>query len=50
MDKKSILVIDDDRNILAIIEMYLKKEGCTVTTCERGDTALEASTRQSPTW
>ena len=42
MDKKSILVIDDDRNILAIIEMYLKKEGCTVTTCERGDTALEA--------
>ena len=35
MDKKSILVIDDDRNILAIIEMYLKKEGCTVTTCER---------------
>ena len=28
MDKKSILVIDDDRNILAIIEMYLKKEGC----------------------
>ena len=42
MDKKSILVIDDDRNILAIIEMYLKKEGCTVTPCERGDTALEA--------
>lgn len=27
MDKKSILVIDDDRNILAIIEMYLKKKG-----------------------
>ena len=48
MDKKSILVIDDDRNILAIIEMYLKKEGCTVTTCERGDTALEAFHKAKP--
>lgn len=48
MDKKSILVIDDDRNILAIIEMYLKIEGCTVTTCERGDTALEAFHKAKP--
>lgn len=37
-----ILVIDDDTNILAIIEMYLKKEGYSVATCTRGDEALEA--------
>ena len=31
MEKNSILVIDDDRNILAIIEMYLRKAGYEVT-------------------
>ena len=48
MDKNTILVIDDDRNILAIIEMYLKKEGYDVVTCERGDTAIEAFRRAAP--
>jgi len=48
MDKNTILVIDDDRNILAIIEMYLKKEGYDVVTCERGDTAMEAFRRAAP--
>ena len=36
----TILVIDDDRNILAIIELYLKKAGFTVHTCADGNTAL----------
>lgn len=27
MENNTILVIDDDRNILAIIELYLKKAG-----------------------
>ncbi len=36
-----ILVVDDDTNILAIIEMYLKKEGYSVATCTRGDEAIE---------
>lgn len=40
MENNTILVIDDDKNILAIIELYLKKEGFTVATGERGDTAL----------
>ena len=40
MDNNTILVIDDDRNILAIIEMYLKKAEYNVKTCERGDLAL----------
>ncbi|MBR5292214.1 MAG: response regulator transcription factor [Clostridia bacterium] len=48
MDRNTILVIDDDRNILAIIEMYLKKEGYNVVTCERGDTAIEAFRKAAP--
>ena len=48
MDRNTILVIDDDRNILAIIEMYLKKEGYNVVTCERGDTAIEAFHNAAP--
>ena len=41
MENNTILVIDDDKNILAIIEMYLKKENFNVKTCERGDLALQ---------
>ncbi len=42
MEKNNtILVIDDDKNILAILQMYLKKEGFDVATGERGDTALQ---------
>ena len=44
-----ILVVDDDTNILAIIEMYLKKEGYTVATCTRGDTAIDAFRSVKPT-
>mgnify|MGYP000980520791 CR=1 FL=1 len=40
MDNNTILVIDDDRNILAIIELYLKKAGFTVVTCADGLSAL----------
>lgn len=40
MDNNTILVIDDDRNILEIIKLYLNKEGYTVQVGERGDTAL----------
>lgn len=42
MENNTILVIDDDRNILAIIELYLKKAGFTVSTCTTGYEALAA--------
>ena len=48
MHQNSILVIDDDRNILAIIEMYLRKAGYEVTCVERGDEALQAFRRAQP--
>ncbi len=44
----SILVIDDDKNILEIISLYLSKEGFTVFTGERGDTALELFRKTKP--
>lgn len=42
MDNNTILVIDDDRNILAIIELYLRKAGFQVVTCADGISALPA--------
>ncbi len=48
MDNNTILVIDDDKNILAIIELYLKKAGFSVVTGERGDTALELFRQTQP--
>ncbi|MEL7610079.1 MAG: response regulator transcription factor [Bacillota bacterium] len=44
----TILVIDDDKNILAIIELYLNKEGYRVCTCERGDQALNVFRAEQP--
>ncbi len=49
MEKNNtILVIDDDKNILAILQMYLKKEGFAVATGERGDTALQIFEQVQP--
>ena len=49
MEKNNtILVIDDDKNILAILQMYLKKEGFDVATGERGDTALKIFEQTQP--
>ena len=48
MENNTILVIDDDKNILAIIEMYLKKEAYSVKTCERGDLALQLFRETQP--
>ena len=49
MDNNTILVIDDDRNILAIIELYLKQAGCSVATCTTGYEAMQAFRNTKPT-
>ncbi|MEG1523752.1 MAG: response regulator transcription factor [Clostridia bacterium] len=49
MDNNTILVIDDDRNILAIIELYLKKAGFQVVTCDNGMLAIPAFHEVRPT-
>ena len=49
MDNNTILVIDDDRNILSIIELYLKKAGFNVATCATGYDALSTFRSVKPT-
>jgi len=49
MENNTILVIDDDRNILAIIELYLKKAGFEVATCTTGYDAMAAFRQVKPT-
>ena len=49
MDNNTILVIDDDRNILSIIELYLKKAGFNVATCATGYDALATFRSVKPT-
>ena len=48
MENNTILVIDDDRNILEIIKLYLNKEGYSVQVGERGDTALSLCRETKP--
>ena len=48
MENNTILVIDDDRNILAIIELYLKKAGFQVYTCADGTSAMAAFHETKP--
>ena len=49
MDNNTILVIDDDRNILAIIELYLRKAGFEVATCTTGYDAMQIFRTIRPT-
>lgn len=48
MESQTILVIDDDKNILEIVKLYLNKEGYSVKTGERGDTALSLFNEVKP--
>lgn len=45
--KSSILIIDDDKNILKIISKLLEKTGYTVTTAETGQEALNKIKNQN---
>ncbi len=40
-NSNTILIIDDDRNILAVIDLYLKKAGFNVYTCATGYEAMQ---------
>lgn len=47
-DGIKILVVEDDRNILQILKLYLEKTGYSVITCERGDTAFDTFEKTQP--
>ncbi len=47
-DGKSILVVDDDTDILTAIEMVMKDSGATVLTATDGNTAVKLAEEQNP--
>lgn len=48
MDKKRVLVVDDDVNISELLRLYLEKEGFSVTTCADGKIAVELEQKEKP--
>ena len=46
----SVLVVEDDRNIAELLQMYLEKEGYTVTVAADGGRASALSGLPSPIW
>lgn len=47
-DKQTILIVDDDPNILQLMRLYLEKEGFEVLTAVRGDEAVSLFQKQPP--
>ena len=47
-DGKSILVVDDDSDILSAIEMALQEQGAEIMTAADGATATNLANEQSP--
>jgi two-component system, OmpR family, alkaline phosphatase synthesis response regulator PhoP len=45
---KTILVVDDERNIVELVRLYLEKEGFAVTSASDGEQALVAFDRAEP--
>jgi DNA-binding response OmpR family regulator len=45
---KTVLVVDDERNIVDLVRLYLEKEGLRVVVAADGREALEAYARQNP--
>ena len=45
---KTILVVDDERNIVDLVRLYLEKEGFAVIWAADGETALAMHARQDP--
>lgn len=48
MPKESILVIEDEKNILELVKYNLEEAGFQVITAQRGDTGLELARKQKP--
>jgi two-component system alkaline phosphatase synthesis response regulator PhoP/two-component system response regulator ResD len=45
---KTVLVVDDERNILELLRLYLENEGYAVITAGDGETALQLHARHDP--
>ena len=47
---RSILIVEDDKNIADLIRLYLEKEGMTCHVAGDGLEGWRSSTPSSPTW
>ncbi len=48
MPQETILVVEDEKNILELVKFNLEQEGFTVLTAGRGDTGLEQARKSKP--
>ncbi len=48
MSSKTILVVDDEKRLVALVESYLKQEGYRVVTAHNGKDALTVARRDKP--
>ena len=48
MSKEKILVVDDEKDIIAPLEMYLKSNGYTIVTASDGIEALKVAEEENP--
>lgn len=48
MNKQTIMIVDDDKNISQLVRIYLEKEGFELTSFLRGDAALAAFKANPP--
>ncbi len=48
MDRKRILVVDDDPKTVRLVRLYLERDGYTVDTADNGRTALELAREREP--
>jgi len=48
LKRGNILIVDDDKKIVATIKLYLENDGFEVTTAHDGQTALESARTSSP--
>lgn len=48
MPKETVLVIEDEKNILELVKYNLEEAGFHVLTAQRGDTGLELARKQKP--
>ncbi|MGH9114666.1 MAG: response regulator transcription factor [Acidimicrobiales bacterium] len=47
-DTGTVVVVEDDRNIADLVEMYLRREGFRVVQAASGEAALDAASSQRP--
>ncbi|TDX49207.1 response regulator transcription factor [Orenia marismortui] len=48
MDAKKILIVDDDKNVIEILSLYLKKENFDVVIARDGEEALKKAEKNNP--